>query len=74
MKPTPGQQRVNPYYKYVGWFYPIGRALFPGGFCTIREVGIAMINAAGNGAPRPILKVKEIVALAAKPLDRQTGD
>jgi hypothetical protein len=64
MKPTPGQQRVNPYYKYVGWFYPIGRALFPGGFCTIREVGIAMINATGKGAPKSVLEVKDIVALA----------
>ncbi|HET6255790.1 MAG TPA: epimerase [Puia sp.] len=66
MKPTPGQRNVNPYYKYIGWFYPIGRALFPGGFCTIRDVGVAMINAAGKGAPHPILEVKDIVALARK--------
>lgn len=64
MKPTPGQRNVNPYYKYVGWLYPIGRALFPGGFCTIREVGQAMVNAATKGAPGPILEVKDIVALA----------
>jgi hypothetical protein len=64
MKPTPGQRNVNPYYKYVGWFYPIGRALFPGGFCTIRDVGLAMINAATKGAPKAVLEVKDIVALA----------
>lgn len=64
MKPTRGQRNVNPYYKYIGWFYPIGRALFPGGFCTIEEVGLAMINAAEKGAPKRILEVKEIVALA----------
>ncbi len=64
MKPTPGQRNVNPYYKYVGWLYPVGRALFPGGVCTIKEVGIAMINAAGKGAPKPILEGKDIVALA----------
>jgi hypothetical protein len=64
MKPTPGQRRVNPYYKYIGWLYPIGRAIYPAGFCTIREVGLAMINAAGKGAPNPILEVKDIVALA----------
>jgi hypothetical protein len=64
MKPTPGQRNVNPYYKYIGWFYPIGRALFPGGFCTIRDVGLAMINVAAKGAPKAILEVKDIVSLA----------
>jgi hypothetical protein len=64
MKPTPGQRNVNPYYKYIGWFYPIGRALFPGGFCTIRDVGLAMINVAAKGAPKATLEVKDIVSLA----------
>jgi hypothetical protein len=64
MKPTPGQRNVNPYYKYIGWFYPVGRALFPGGFCTIKEVGLAMINATAKGAPKAILEVKDIVSLA----------
>jgi hypothetical protein len=64
MKPTPGQRNVNPYYKYAGWFYPIGRAIFPGGFCTIRDVGLAMINATAKGAPKAILEVKDIVSLA----------
>lgn len=64
MKPTAGQRNVNPYYKYVGWLYPISRALFPGGVCTIREVGRAMVNAASKGAPKHILEIKDIVALA----------
>ncbi len=64
MKPTAGQQNVNPYYKYIGWLYPIGRALFPGSVCTIREVGLAMINASLRGAPKTILEVKDIVALS----------
>ena len=64
MQPTAGQQNVNPYYKYIGWLYPIGRALFPGGVCTIREVGLAMINGSLRGAPKPILEVKDIVALS----------
>jgi uncharacterized protein YbjT (DUF2867 family) len=64
MKPSAGQRNVNPYYKYVGWLYPVSRALFPGGVCTIREVGLAMINAASKGAPKHVLEVKDIVALA----------
>jgi uncharacterized protein YbjT (DUF2867 family) len=64
MKPTPGQRNVNKYYKYIAWMYPLGRRFFPGGFCTIREVGLAMIHAADDGAPKAILEVKDIVALA----------
>jgi hypothetical protein len=46
------------------WLYPIGRAIYPAGFCTLQEVGRAMINAASNGYPKQILDVKDIVELA----------
>jgi uncharacterized protein YbjT (DUF2867 family) len=65
MKPTPGQKNVKSYYKWVAWLYPIGRALYPAGFCTLQEVGRAMINAAGRGYPKQILEVKDIVELAS---------
>jgi nucleoside-diphosphate-sugar epimerase len=64
MKATPGQKNVKGYYNYFAWLYPIGRALYPAGFCTLREVGLAMIQAASNGYPKQILEVKDIVALA----------
>ena len=64
MKATLGQKNVKSYYKYIAWIYPIGRTLYPAGFCTLREVGLAMIEAAGNGHPRHILEVKDIVMLA----------
>jgi hypothetical protein len=64
MKPTPGQKNVKSYYKLMTWLYPIGRALYPAGFCTLQEVGRAMINAVGEGYPRKILDVKDIVRLA----------
>jgi hypothetical protein len=64
MKATPGQKNVKGYYKYIAWLHPIGRALYPAGFCTLREVGRAMINAAGKGSPKQILEVKDIVELA----------
>jgi len=64
MKATPGQKNVKSYYKYLAWTYPIGRALYPAGFCTLQEVGRAMINVAGKGYPRQILEVKDIVELA----------
>jgi hypothetical protein len=64
MKATPGQKNVKSYYKYFAWIYPMGRVLFPSGFCTLKEVGIAMIKAAGKGYPKQILEVKDIVKLA----------
>ena len=64
MKATPGQKNVKSYYKIFSWLYPIGRALYPAGFCTLQEVGQAMINAASKGYPKQILEVKDIVKLA----------
>ena len=55
MKATPGQKNVKDYYKYIAWLYPIGRALYPAGFCTLQEVGLAMINAADKGYAKQIL-------------------
>ena len=66
MKATPGQNNVKSYYKFIAWLYPIGRALYPAGFCTLREVGQAMIKAAIHGYPKQILDVKDIVALARR--------
>ncbi len=66
MKATPGQKNVKGYYKYIAWLYPIGRVLYPAGFCTLQEVGLAMIKAADKGNAKQILEVKDIVALAAQ--------
>ena len=64
MKATPGQRNVKSYYKFFSWLYPIGRALYPAGFCTLQEVGLAMINAVRTGYPSRILEVADIVKLA----------
>lgn len=64
MKASPGQKNVKGYYAFFAWLYPIGRALYPAGFCTLREVGQAMINAAIKGYPQRIIEVKDIVKLA----------
>ena len=64
MKASSGQKNVKSYYKFFAWLYPIGRALYPAGFCTLQEVGQAMINAVSKGYPKQILDVKDIVKLA----------
>jgi uncharacterized protein YbjT (DUF2867 family) len=64
MKASPGQKNLKSYYKYFAWLYPIGRSIYPAGFCTLREVGLAMIQVAGNGYHQRIINVKDIVELA----------
>ena len=64
MKAVPGQKNIKSYYKFILWLYPIGRRLFPAGFCTLQEVGQAMIKAAKKGYSKKVLEVKDIVALA----------
>jgi uncharacterized protein YbjT (DUF2867 family) len=64
MKASPGQKNLKGFYQYIAWIYPVGRAVYPGGFCTLKEVGLAMINAAGKGYSKKILEVKDIVELA----------
>ena len=64
MKATPGQKNLKSWYHLIAWIYPIGRALWPAAFCTLREVAQAMINAAVDGSPKRVLEVPDIVALA----------
>lgn len=64
MKASPGQKNLKSYYKYFAWLYPIGRAVYPAGFCTLKEVGLAMIHVAGKGYHQRIVNVEDIVELA----------
>ena len=64
MKASAGQKNVKSFYKYIAWLYPIGRAIYPSGFCTLEEVGKAMIHVSNNVYSKQIIDVKDIVELA----------
>lgn len=64
MHPTPGQKNVLKYYKYFTWLYPVLKGLFPKKVSTLRDLALAMINAALYGYDKPILEVTDIKALA----------
>ncbi|QHV96918.1 NAD-dependent epimerase/dehydratase family protein [Spirosoma endbachense] len=66
LRATKGLRNKLSYYKYVAWLYPIGRALYPAGFSTLQELGLAMIKSVSLGYEKPILEVKDIVALAKR--------
>jgi hypothetical protein len=66
MKPDKGAKNVLKLYKFIGWIYPIGRALFPKGFIELRELGLSMIAVTRHGYDKKILEVPDIVATAAR--------
>jgi hypothetical protein len=44
--------------------YPMLRSLFPNFVCTLKEVGVAMINTVKKGYSKSVLEVRDIVELA----------
>ena len=64
MKPTPGQRNIKTAYRVGLVLYPLLSLLSPG--MPLREVGRAMINAVRFGAPKQVLEVPDMRALAAK--------
>lgn len=66
IKPVEGQKFVNRYYKYVGWMFPIGRQLFPGGFCRVTEIASAMVYVTIHNVEKKIVTGRDIIALAAR--------
>lgn len=64
LHPENGSLHVNPWYKYVGFMYPFWRKVAPGFVTTLSELGQAMINSVIFGYDKPVLAVKDILALA----------
>jgi uncharacterized protein YbjT (DUF2867 family) len=62
MKPSPGQKNIKAGYRVVAALYPVMKLVFPG--LTMAEVGRAMINSVESGAPRRVLEIADIRALA----------
>ncbi|MGZ3755435.1 MAG: NAD-dependent epimerase/dehydratase family protein [Mucilaginibacter sp.] len=64
MKATEGQKNIKSYYKYINWLYPLLKVLMPNNVSTLKEVGLAMINAVKKGYPKNVLEIKDIKMLA----------
>lgn len=64
IKSFEGMTRTNPLYKYVSWLFPIGRRLYPSGFCTLEELSNAMINLTQKGYPKQVIEGKDIIQIA----------
>jgi nucleoside-diphosphate-sugar epimerase len=64
MKPFPEQKNINPYYKYIGWLFPVLKTIAPNTVSTMRQVGRAMIQSVIKGYPKDILEIKDINSLS----------
>jgi len=67
IKPIESQKYAHKFYKYINWMFPIGRKIFPNGFCSMAELGDAMINTLSHNNERRVLEGKDIIALAHEP-------
>lgn len=64
IKPTEGLKNTLSFYKYINWLFPIGRTIAPAMFCTLSEIGRAMIHCVNSTESRKILEGKDIIAFA----------
>lgn len=64
IKPTEGLKYAHTFYDYIGWLFPVGRAIYPAGFCTMRELGAAMLHVVKKGFGKKVVEGKDIIELA----------
>ncbi|NOT47778.1 MAG: NAD-dependent epimerase/dehydratase family protein [Acidobacteria bacterium] len=64
VKPNKNYKNTVRNYKYLGWLYPVVKAISGNLASTLEEVGLAMINAVKAGDSRKVLEVRDIIELA----------
>jgi len=64
IKPIKGLANTHNFYKYISWLFPIGRALYPNGFCTLHELALAMISVTIHSYSKKVIEGKDIISLA----------
>lgn len=64
IQPTKGLKNTYKIYRVLGFLYPLWKLLMPKYVSTLREIGLAMINATIKGYEKQILESRDIVKLA----------
>jgi len=64
IKPIKGLSNTHKFYNYINWLFPAGRALYPNGFCTLEELGQAMISVVFNPYDKKVVDRKGSIELA----------
>ena len=63
--PMEGMKNTLSAYKFLGFLYPVFRALFPKYVVKLEEVGMAMINVTEKGFSKSVLECSDIAEAAA---------
>jgi hypothetical protein len=66
MIPTKGLKNTLSFYKYTSWLIPFIKLISPASVSSLKQLGLAMINAVEKGYDKQILEVKDIIALSKK--------
>jgi len=66
IKPTKGLKFTQSGYKYFMWLFPVIKFFSPKGFCTLREIGLSMIEVTSRPIEKRHLEVSDIISLAAQ--------
>ena len=66
IQPTKGLKNTYKTYKVLAPLYPLWKLLLPKYVCTLKEIGMAMINTVNKGYDKQILEVTDIIKLAHK--------
>lgn len=66
IQPTKGLKNTNKILKVLSPLFPLFNILFSKYITTLKDIGLAMINAALKGYEKKIIKVKDIKILARK--------
>ncbi len=64
IEPTKGLKNTLSPYKYLSFLLPIVKTIFPKHICSLKEIGIAMINSVNKGYEKNVLEVVDIKKLA----------
>lgn len=62
--PQKGLENTLKLYRYLGWIVPIVKAISPGSIVSLKEIGLAMINAVKKGYSKDVLEIPDIKSLA----------
>jgi uncharacterized protein YbjT (DUF2867 family) len=64
LTPTKGLRNTHGFYNYISWLFPLGTIVYPEGFCTLKELALAMIKVGYRGHGQQIITPKDMVKLA----------
>ncbi|NND05561.1 MAG: epimerase [Saprospiraceae bacterium] len=64
IQPTKGLKNAYKVYSWLGFLYPLFRALFPKYVTTLKEIGVAMINVTALPDSSKVVECRDIVRLS----------